>query len=87
MTEMILNQEKGEDPLQVTKAFVAEWMNCLARMMSVMMYAVFYLFVGCNMYVSNHMSVGMLTSFFGKNTKYSSFGHRFPAFFFESDVI
>ena len=58
-----------------------------ARMMSVMMYAVFYLFVGCNMYVSNHMSVGMLTSFFGKNTKYSSFGHRFPAFFFESDVI
>jgi len=55
--------------------------------MSVMMYAVFYLFVGCNMYVSNHMSVGMLTSFFGKNTKYSSFGHRFPALFFESDVI
>lgn len=36
MTEMILNQEKGEDPLQVTKAFVAEWMNCLGNVQQMM---------------------------------------------------
>ena len=36
MTEMILNQAKGEDPLQVTKAFVADWMTCLENIQQMM---------------------------------------------------